>query len=108
MDVCNCAGLASLGFPSSAGSVHSVPLRLVLVLMLLNVKKARDAGGSEQCFSSHRRTVQSQDVCVLEDYQHLTDWEEGRACEMFFSSWCLYLEKEVRFGSLMYASRKSK
>lgn len=63
VDVCNCAGPASLGFPSSAGSVHSVPLRLVLVLMLLNVKQAGDAGGSEQCFSSHRRTVQSQDVC---------------------------------------------
>lgn len=36
---------------------------------------------------------------VLEDYQHLTDWEEGK--EMFFSSWCLYLDREVQFGSLM-------
>lgn len=104
MDVCNRAGPASLGFPSSAGSVHSVPLQLVLVLMLLNVKKAGDARGVSSAFLATGELYSPRMSVVLEDYQHLTEWEEGKACEMFFSLWCLYLDKEVQFGFLMYAS----
>lgn len=65
-------------------------------------------GGVSSAFLATGKLYSPRMSVVLEDYQHLTDWEEGKACEMFFSLWCLYLDKEVQFGSLMYASRKSK
>lgn len=72
-----------------------------LILMLLSGKQVRDAGGSESGFLATGKPYSPRISVVLEDYQHLTDWEEGKACEMFFSSWYLCLEKEVQFGSLI-------
>lgn len=96
VNVSTCADPSSLGFTPSAGSglSASVPALGSDALKCKASKRCRREWG-EQWFSSHRKLQSPRMSVVLGDYQHLTHWEEGKAWEMFFSSWCLHLDKEV-------------